>query len=203
MLIMRTQASRGLTLIELIVTVTIVSVLLAMAVPSAAVWIRNTQIRNVATSLLAGVQRARAEAIRRNEPVQFSLVSLSNVAVMDNSCAVSQSGASWVVSLDSPEGKCAEPVSETVSPRILDKQAGGASAEKVSVAGLNAAAGDASLLQFDGFGRPVGLNSIAVISVDNESPGDDYRALRIVIGSGGTTRLCEPKVTAASDPRIC
>lgn len=197
------HAARGVTLIELIVTVTILSLLLAVAMPAVSVWIRNTQIRNVATTILSGLQRARAEAIRRNEPVQFSLVSLSSDLSMDNSCALSETGLSWVVSLDDPAGNCAEASSDTVAPRIVDKLAAGRAANWVTVLASQADGGPASFVQFNGFGRPVGANSITEITVDNESPGDDYRTLRIVIGAGGTTRMCEPKVNVASDPRAC
>jgi type IV fimbrial biogenesis protein FimT len=56
---------------------------------------------------------------------------------------------------------------------------------------------------FNGFGRVVGTAGIAQIDVDNITTGNDYRALRIVVGAGGTTSLCEPKVTSTDDPRRC
>jgi type IV fimbrial biogenesis protein FimT len=205
---MKRPALRGVTLIELVVVVALLAMLLMAVIPSASAWIRNTQIRNVATSLQTGLQRARAEAMRRNTNVRFSLVSLSNSAVMDNSCAVAEGGLSWVVSLDDPGGKCAAAISETTTPRILDKHATGtgSSSAQVTVTGNDAANADAAVVIFDGFGRAVvtpGAPPIATIDIDNIVPGDDFRALRIVIGTGGTIRMCEPKVTSGSDPRKC
>ncbi|MBY0235028.1 MAG: GspH/FimT family pseudopilin, partial [Burkholderiaceae bacterium] len=121
-----------MTLIELIVTLAILSLLLMVAAPNVSAWMRNTQIRNVATSILTGVQRARAEAIRRNAPMRFSLVSLSDSAVMDGSCKLSEAGVSWVVSQDNPAGLCGVAVSETTAPRIVDKHASGSGGKWVT-----------------------------------------------------------------------
>nr|WP_295079699.1 GspH/FimT family pseudopilin [uncultured Roseateles sp.] len=200
---MRAQHSRGVTLVELIVTLAILSLLLMVAAPNVSAWVRNTQIRNVATSILTGVQRARAEAIRRNAPMRFSLVSLSDSSVMDGSCKLSEAGVAWVVSQDNPAGLCGVAVSETTAPRIVDKHASGSGGKWVTVNGNQVDGKDAHTLIFNGFGRSAGPEPISWIDIDNDTPGPDYRALRIVIGAGGTVRMCEPGVTNASDPRKC
>ncbi|MFY8116541.1 MAG: GspH/FimT family pseudopilin [Roseateles sp.] len=198
----RRPVQRGVTLIELVVVLVLLGAMAAMAMPNVMVWIRNTEIRNVATSLQAGLQRARAEAMRRNELVRFSLVDLGGSAVMSNACEVNDDGSSWVVSLDNPNNLCGTATSETTAPRILDRHASG-TGSKVSVLGTAADSNAASQVTFNGFGRVVGVNPIATIDVDNESAGDDYRALRIVLGPGGTVRMCEPKVSSKTDPRAC
>lgn len=194
---------QGVTLIELAVVLVLVGVLVMAVVPSVSAWIRNTQIRSVATSIQAGLQRARTEAMRRNTNVQFSLVTLTNPAVMDNTCAVKENGASWVVSMDDPAGKCATAVSDSADPRILDKQAAGNGAGMVKVDGNDTSNGDASVVVFNGFGRTVNATGISYIDIDNTTSSNDYRALRIVVGTGGTIRMCEPKVTSSTDPRKC
>lgn len=195
------RALRGVTLVELVVVLVMLVALSAMAVPSAMTWIRNTEIRNVASSIQAGLQRARTEAMRRNEPVRFSLIDLGESAVMSDSCDRSSAGSSWVVSLDEPEGKCGAGFSDTVAPRMVDAFVTTRAAIKVS--GLAADASAADNVVFNGFGRVVGANALVRIDVDNETSSDDYRALRIVLGPGGTVRLCEPKVSASTDPRRC
>lgn len=200
---MRRPDLRGVTLIELVVVVALVALLMMAVVPSVSAWIRNTQIRNVATSIQNGLQRARAEAMRRNVNVRFSLVKLTNPAVMDNSCTVSEVGASWVVSLDDPASKCATDVSDSTAPRILDKQAAGSGGQGVLVGASDAGGNDVGAVVFNGFGRAIDAKGIATIDVDNTTPGNDYRALRIVVGTGGTIRMCEPKVTSSGDPRKC
>jgi type IV fimbrial biogenesis protein FimT len=193
---------RGVTLIELVVVMVLLGAMAAMAMPNVMVWIRNTEIRNVATSLQTGLQRARAEAMRRNELVRFTLVDLGSSAVMSDACGDSANGTSWVVSLDDPDGKCGKVISDTVDPRILDRHVTTASSG-VRVRGTSAAAVAADEVVFNGFGRVVGAGALTVIDVDNETAGDDYRALRIMLGPGGTMRMCEPKVSSKTDPRVC
>ena len=201
---MHHRSAQGLTLIELMVTISLLVMLTHALEPSISTWMANTQIRSVASSVQAGLQRARNEAVRRNEPVRFTLVALDDSAVMDNSCAPVASGASWVVSLDDPTGQCGSTISDTGSPRIIERRAGGVGRKSAAIRSLAASGADSNgVVVFNGFGRVVGNAGIAQIDVDNITSGSDYRALRIVVGSGGTTSLCEPKVTSADDPRHC
>lgn len=200
---MKRSNLRGVTLVELVVVMALLVMILAAATPGVRTWIRNTQIRNVATGIQNGLQRARVEALRRNVNVRFSLVALTDPAVMDNSCTLSEVGASWVVSLDDPSSKCGTAVSESTAPRILDRQAAGSVAGKVTVDASDAAGNDAEDVVFNGFGRTATTTSIAIINIDSNPQSDDYRALRIVVGAGGTVRMCEPKVTSSTDPRAC
>jgi type IV fimbrial biogenesis protein FimT len=201
---MRQHRPQGLTLIELMVTVAILVMLTHALEPSISAWMANTQIRSVASSVQAGLQRARSEAVRRNEPVRFTLVALTDSAVMDNSCAPMASGASWVVSLDDPTGQCGTAISDTTGARIIERRAGGVGRKSVAIQSSNAAGTDSNgVVVFNGFGRVVGTAGIALIDVDNITSGNDYRPLRILVGPGGTTSLCEPKVTSADDPRHC
>jgi type IV fimbrial biogenesis protein FimT len=45
--------------------------------------------------------------------------------------------------------------------------------------------------------------AISTIDLNNVTAGNNFRALRIQIGRGGSLRLCEPNVTDATDPRRC
>lgn len=205
--------SRGVTLIELVVTLSVLALLLMTVAPSAGEWIRNTRIRGAATSIQAGLMKARNEALRRNTPVTFSLVSLTDNAILDDSCALSANGVSWVVSLNNPASKCASTAFDTkttsdddwAAPRIIDKQAGGVAGATVSVTSQVSALDNtaASTATFNGFGRVTGTTPIGVIDINDVSGSSAYRNLRIVLSAGGTIRMCDPKVTANTDPRKC
>ena len=203
---------RGVTLIEMVVTLAVLALLLMAVAPSTAEWIRNSRIRNTANSIQAGLLKARNESLRRNTPVMFSLVTLTDNAVMDNSCAVSGAGVSWVVSLSDPASKCGSTVSDSkpfsdnewAAPKIIDKQAGGAGTT-VSVAAQISATDStaASTVIFNGFGRVSNASPIGVIDIKDVSGSSSYRNLRIALSAGGTVRMCDPKVTATTDPRKC
>jgi type IV fimbrial biogenesis protein FimT len=62
---------RGFTIVELMVSLTILSVLIAVAVPAFRDAGLPSQLRAVANGLLAATQIARSEAIKRNAAVQL------------------------------------------------------------------------------------------------------------------------------------
>ena len=68
------RSEHGFSLVELMVTVAVLSLLMTLAVPSFAEWIQNSRIRTAAESIQNGLQVARAEAVRRNARVEFALV---------------------------------------------------------------------------------------------------------------------------------
>src|SRR4026208_2333025 len=68
------KRSYGFTLIEVMITLAVLSLLLMVGLPGMATWLQNTQIRASAEATQAGLQVARAEALRRNAPVRFQLV---------------------------------------------------------------------------------------------------------------------------------
>ncbi len=61
----------GFTLIEALVTVSILAVLLAVAVPSMRDWILANRVKASAAELVTDLQLARAETVRRNTQVQI------------------------------------------------------------------------------------------------------------------------------------
>ena len=82
----------GFTLIELMVTIAIAAILLGLGVSSFGTMMASTQARTTADSIMSGLRLARAEAIKRNAPMRFQLVSTT-----DNTCTFSAASALWVV----------------------------------------------------------------------------------------------------------
>lgn len=196
------KLQRGVTLIELVVVFVVLGLLAVAAGPSISTWIGNTNVRNTAQSIYAGLNRARAEAVRSNRAVRFSLVATADTAVLDNTCALSATGASWVVSVNNPSGACALAPSETTPPLIVEKAAGGSGARRVVVTAVDATNTAANTVTFNPFGRVADATPISRIQVDNEVVGGDYRVLRILVGAGGVIRLCDVNA-GVTDPRRC
>jgi type IV fimbrial biogenesis protein FimT len=196
------KAQRGVTLIELAIGLGIVAVLFAMAAPGFRDWIQNTQIRASAEAMRAGLQLARAESVRRNSVVGFSLAT-----TLDSGCAVSTSGTNWIVSMGNPAadlpGSCGSAPSDTVVPRIIQvRPAAEGSANAVVLA-------DQASILFNGLGRvtPVPAGDIN-INITNSIggtcavDGGPMRCLRVIVSVAGQVRMCDP-ARASTDPQGC
>ena len=178
----RISPSGGFTLVEMMIGIAIVSMVLAIGIPSFNVWLQNSRIRNTAQSILNGLQLARSEAVLRNTQVQFKL----------------DSGSGWIVGCVVPTSQCPE----TIQSRPPGE--GGSSAITIS-------APDGMPIQFDGLGKMVGpaLAGGATstrIDVDiNPSvlSASDSRELRVTIALGGAIRMCDPSISTANDTRAC
>ncbi len=202
--------SQGFSLVELLVVMAVLALLLAMGLPNFQTWLRNVQIRNAAESLQNGLQFARMEALRRNERVSFWMVATTDPKVLDDSCARSGSGLSWVVGRDDPAAACAAAASESAVPRILQKKAGGEGGGSVLVDASGAAGNASSCATFNGFGQveavcaDAGASEPIVRVIFSAAQVDpDSRSLEVRLGAGGAIRMCDPAVTAAADPRFC
>jgi len=189
---------RGFGLIELIVTLVVLALMMAAAMPSIGNWMDNTRIRNAAESLSTGIQTARAEAVKRNERVSFWLVQLTDPAVLGNSCSQSATSGSWIVSISGPDGHCADSPAdsgESNSAGIITGRAIGSGGTHVNVSA------DSTYITFNGFGRVADSGSISTIKIKGN--GTDTRELHVVVSTTGAVRMCDAAVTDSGDPRKC
>ena len=210
---MARQAVRGLTLIEMLVTVTVLGLLLLAVAPSAAEWMRSTQVRNAAESITNGLQKALAEAVRRNQNVLFSLVSHAsdNPGLLDGNCALSATSASWVVSLASPQGRCNVAPSESTAPQIIEKHAQGDGSAQVQVAvkaldtstNTCTTATSQTQVKFDSLGRPTSdVTPLRCLEITHS--GGTATRMQLRIDGAGSVRSCLPDLpTGIDDPRRC
>lgn len=194
--------ARGFSLLELMVVLTLIAILGLLATPSMAEWMKNQRIRGTAEALLGGLQTARAEAIRRNRPASFWLV--SNLA---GDCALSNISGTWVVSLHSPANACANAPSATAAPLLVTSHAAQGSQDVIAV---DAGGNPANEVRFDGYGRILGGTPIARIDVRDPTDASKstlethtYRSLRLLIQGTGAIRLCDPRITTTGDTRAC
>lgn len=172
----------GFTLIELMIGITILAIALMLGIPSFAEWIQNSQIRTAGESISSGLQNARAEAIRRNTPVQFTLTGTGGA------------------------GENGWRVVERNSGTTLQSQPANDGSRNVTLITIPA---EARTLTFNGLGRVSSANAdgssvLTRIDIDNPKLSAAIsRDLRIVITSGGSIRMCDPNMNITGDPRIC
>lgn len=195
---LRTRAVRGFSLIELMITIGVLGIVLTIGLPNLATWLQNTQIRNQSEAIYAGLQLARAEALRRNVSVRFQLFT-----DLGPSCAAAAFGKSWVVSLADAAAQCNAAPSDTAAPQIIQKRDGGDGTPNAAVAATGG-----TLVTFNALGRVANAGAITVINVTNPAGGSCHaagpmRCLRVTITNGGQMRMCDPAVTVVTDPRIC
>jgi type IV fimbrial biogenesis protein FimT len=62
-----------MSLIELSLSLVVISILLGLATPGFSTWMHNSYVRTTADSLRSGLQLARTEAVRRNTRIVFAL----------------------------------------------------------------------------------------------------------------------------------
>lgn len=187
---------QGFSLLELMVVITLVAILAMLGAPSISEWMKNQRIRGNAEALLNGLQTAREEAIRRNRPVSFWLVS-----DLSESCTLSTSSGSWVVSVQSPVNTCNATPSATDAPLLTTAYA---------ASGNISVTADQNEARFDGTGRLTSGGSTSLSKITIQDPSETeadtskhtYRTLEIRVQGAGAIRLCDPRV-ASGDPRSC
>lgn len=209
-------AARGVTLIELLIGLAVLGIVLMIGLPYMGTWLQNTRIRNSAESLLNGLQLSRAEALRRNAPVEFVLTDADPTAANAAATGVS-TGRNWIVRSAAAGG----------AYTAADFIQGGGSAEAGSAQVLiesrretssGSSSADVDTIRFNGLGRATALNQGALppwqwvrMQVTNPAGGNcvsaatpgPMRCLTVEVRVGGQVRMCDPAVTDNTDPRFC
>lgn len=170
---------RGISIIEAMIVVTVLVIMLTLSAPMGAEWLANSRIRSASESMLAGLQIARAEAVRRNVAVEFALN------------AVPATG--WTVRT-------------ALSGEEIQTRAAGEGTADVTV---SVSPSGATRVSFDGLGRrTVNIDASDPIDrLDLDLPAsvlaaDKTRDLRLQLGLGGQIVMCDPNATG-SDVRTC
>lgn len=171
----------GFTIIEVLVTVMVIGILIALGAPTFGEWLQSQQLRSAAEASLNGLQVARAEAIRRNEAARIVF------APPQTGWSVLDLAGNVVQSRSHEEGSPNAQV--TVTP-------GGATTVTFTPLGSVTANAD-------------GSGIIQRLDVTNPSggacqPTGAMRCLRVVVSAGGVVRMCDPTPgVVAPDPRAC
>ena len=187
-------SARGFTLIELMVTISLLAILVMLAVPAFTAWIRNAQIRSATEALQGGMRTAQAEALRRNRQV---VMAFTNSTPVSGTSAV-LNGRNWTLQTVAQFGETSEYIS------------GGSVAETNSAvtvtSGVNAVCFNASGRLVDNLSPGVTSASCAATATAfNVAQSGGDRALRVVLQLGGQVRMCDPKrpTLSATAPDGC
>lgn len=181
---------RGFTLIEMMVTITVLAILLALAFPAMNGWVRNSRVRTVTDALQNGLRLAQAEALRRSRQTVFSLT--ADTHPEDGLTAVAN-GPNWSVNF--------VPLltGEEDDPTFIE---GGVLTGVAPDAQITSSA---ATICFSSLGRlvanPTPGTGVACAATpatyDVTVPGAD-RPLRVLVALGGQVRLCDPAKTLSN-----
>jgi type IV fimbrial biogenesis protein FimT len=202
---LRTPPKRGFTLIELLVGLSIVGIVLAIGAPSFATYLQGSKLAHAAQSYLAGIQLARAEAIRRNLPVEFVLTDVPLAPGLENVGGIENAnGRNWLVRVFNPAAAAFDLIEEKSA---LEGGYTSTGAPSIVVAGnATAPAVFNGILTFNGFGATT-TQSAYVFDLQNPSggacaPAGPMRCPRIRVAAGGQALVCDVNVPVG-DSRAC
>lgn len=168
----------GATLIEFMLTFAIMGILVALAVPSFRDWIQNSQVRTATDAITNGLQLARAEAVRRNNPVRFRLPDAAATGWVVEAFDRSTSAWTQVQQRSADEGTINVAVNATQAT-VVFLGTGGVSPTP------------AAAIQFN-MSNPSGGDCVT------SAGSGSIRCLRVTVSAGGQVRMCDPGLAAGS-----
>ncbi len=200
MLILRRQ--QGVSLLELLIGVAIVSILLAAGMPTFGLWVQNTQVRTAAESIQNGLQTARNEAVRRNTNVRFNLTSSTGLVTWQVCVMAGANCGDVIAQRAAAEGGENARVGISVNAPPTPVPATQYATALAAGAGLSEEGGAG--VTFNGLGSiPTAIGTdITRIDITN-ALANDARRLVIIVGTGGLTRMCDPLHALSSNPQGC
>lgn len=190
----------GFTLVELMVTVSVLAILLMIGVPSMTDWIRNNEVRAVANTLQSGLRTAQTEALRRSRQVVFVLTD-DKPTTSAGSVTAKADGKYWATYTVPLDGS-------TESRALLDTGV-------VSDVGNGVTLTGPSALCFNTLGRLTANASPGVTSASCALPTGSAqhsldvgrtgakRRLRVLVNVGGQVRMCDRDKDMATYPDGC
>ena len=193
----------GFTLVELLITMTLIAFLLMLAVPALGTWSADARVRSVAESMQNAVRLAQATAVARSRSTVFALTS----ATPTWNATPTANGSNWYVDV--------LPLSvsdESASTDSLVQAATVASQYGVTITGQ-------ALLCFNSLGQQAtktatatGLSATCTASADDSNAPVAYtlsktggsRTLKVLVYLGGQVRMCDAaKTLSTTNPAGC
>jgi type IV fimbrial biogenesis protein FimT len=208
----RANSVSGFTLLELLVTVGVFAILVALGVPTMKTWVYNNRVRAVADSLQNGLRLAQVESLRRSRQVVFSLTNSPTQAGV----TAAANGMYWSINVVPFLTSDSASTADFVKSGILSATTSSASTPVLVTGGptevcfnslgrlvINLATGVPGgscnalpTVPPPSGGAPVFTYNISMVGADHP--------LDVEVGLGGQVRMCDPNVLLSSaNPQGC
>lgn len=170
----------GFSLIELMVTVALISILMAVATPSIVTYRRNAELVSLANSLAASINGARGEAIKRG---RYALVTPTDGSYWSSG---------WVVFVDVNRNNTYD------SGTDILVATSDVPSNTITITANGAAGGTPPYIRFDASGYPkdqsngFGALTFSISRNDVASSKAAEETRRLIVASTGRVRVCRP-----------
>ena len=170
------NTQKGFNLLELMISISVMAILLALAAPNQAASIAASKIRTTSDSILAGLQSARSEAISRNIAVAF---------------VIDPNTTGWQVI-------------NTNSNAILNQKSANENNFSFSITPTPSATTTVTFDGMGRTDNNIdGSVTLTQLVIANTTGQTAAKTLNIKIGAGGLAKICDPTVLDSTDVRAC
>lgn len=183
----------GLTLVEVLITLSVSATVLATAAPAMGSWLRDIEIRGSASSLLSALQAARAEALSRNATVRLELTD-------------AQGYPGWRLVCVQVSNRCPALIRQQTVNAATGVRWGVSALTGMPAYGVAIKAGKGlpASVRFDALGAAPAIAAGSDIArIDVTHAADENAKRRVIqIAAQGLVRICDPSV-AGGHPEHC
>ena len=184
---LRTRTEQGATLLELMVTVSIAAILMAVGLPAMSDWIRRSSVGTASQLIQSALRQAETEAIRRNADVEFALTNDTPSVSAVSTVVSADNGKNWIIRV----------VDATASNRYVNGSVTKQVSEGLSYAGPASIRFSGAGRVLDSTGAAVGAKQVYRVS----RTGTDL-AYCVFVTPGGAVKMCNPAFPSGN-PRAC
>ena len=183
------EASAGFSLIELMIVLSVLSIVFAVGMPAFGRLLHDIEIRGSAEGLRAGLQKARTEAVTRNALVRISFTNVSG-------------RPAWTLGCVRSSLRCPATISSYGANRDTQIRWGAARSDDQIALSMALTPGNRlpSGVTFNALGTAPGVETNADPSRIDVTHAINEKARRLVlmITAAGAIRLCDPSADSGS-----
>jgi type IV fimbrial biogenesis protein FimT len=203
------RRGRGFTLIELIVTITLLGILVGLALPSFTTAIHNSQVRTVAEALQDGLRTAQSESLRLNRPVVMAFTNSRTSPSTSAPWPVATNGLNWWLQTVPQFSDTADQAAGLRRQYLKGGSFADVAAGVTVTSGLNAICFNSNGRLAGGAAFATGVPGAAcatpgITTFQVKQASTNSRQLNVIVTVGGQVRMCDfSRTLSATTPDGC